>query len=171
MNAVAVIFSPPPPPLLLNVVQGLWWLLGRVVSQFRGDRGVGRGQGLMNSLHGNAGCGCRLSGPRCRYTEEEEINWGVEDAAEGEGRERESGGAGRDSEKEASEQGKFWIQCSSSTAPLVTRIPLSRFSMAIIIPSLVSIHSDRRRFRPFIRKENLLVLRANLRAVLFSIFL
>lgn len=38
----------------------------------------------MNSLLGDARCGCRLSGPRCRYIEEEEINWGWKTRLEGE---------------------------------------------------------------------------------------
>lgn len=54
---------------------GCWEERGEPVSR-RQRRGEARGQGLMNSLHGNARCGCRLSRPRCRYTEEEEINWG-----------------------------------------------------------------------------------------------
>lgn len=48
---------------------------GEAVSRRQG-RAEGKGQGLMNSLLGDARCGCRLSEPRCRYIEEEEINWG-----------------------------------------------------------------------------------------------
>lgn len=75
---------------------------------WRRRRTEGRGQGLMNSLLGDARCGCRLSGPRCRYMEEEETNWGWK-ARTGTEKGKVKEGENTDTETDTEMRGKYGI--------------------------------------------------------------